>query len=63
MNLNVLRDNRLIYVPFKRISAKANEDTSSMGWSVLTDGSGHTHFHRCTDDSAANNHTAWGQHL
>ena len=44
MNLNVLRDNRLIYVPFKRISAKADENTSSMGWSVLVDGSGHTRF-------------------
>jgi len=44
MNLNALRDNRLIYLPFKRILAKANEDTSSMGWSVLVDGSGHTRF-------------------
>ena len=50
MNLNVLRDNRLIYVPFKRISAKADEDTSSMGWSVLTT-LGTTHF-TVTDDSA-----------
>lgn len=51
MNLNVLRDNRLIYVPFKRISAKADEDTSSMGWSVLTT-LGTTHF-TVTDDSTA----------
>jgi len=50
MNLNVLRDNRLIYVPFKRVSAKADEDTSSMGWSVLTT-LGTTHF-TVTDDDA-----------
>jgi len=43
MNLNVLRDNRLIYVPFKRISAKADENTSGMGWSLLTT-MGTTHF-------------------
>lgn len=43
MNLNVLRDNRLIYLPFKRISAKADENTSGMGWSLLTT-MGTTHF-------------------
>ena len=50
MNLNVLRDNRLIYVPFKRISAKADENTSGMGWSLLTT-MGTTHF-TVTDDTA-----------
>ena len=50
MNLNVLRDNRLIYLPFKRISAKANEDTSGMGWSLLSS-SGNTRF-TIVDDAA-----------
>ena len=35
MNLRTLRDNPLIYLPFKRISAKSDEDTSGMGWVLL----------------------------
>ena len=53
MNLNVLRDNRLIYVPFKRISAKADEDTSGLGWSLLVDGSSGNSRFTIIDDSTA----------
>jgi len=35
MNLRTLRDNPLIYLPFKRISTKSGEDTSGMGWVLL----------------------------
>ncbi len=44
MNLNVLRANRLIYLPFKRTRSPATDDVSGMGWAVLVDGSGHTRF-------------------
>ena len=38
MNLNYDRHNMLIFLPFKRISAKADENTSAMAWEVLSDG-------------------------
>jgi len=37
MNLNYDRQNRLIYLPFKRIPGKADENTSGMGWEVVKD--------------------------
>ena len=43
MNLNVVRDNRLIYLPFKRRSSQNYENTSGMGWSLLSSG-GNTRF-------------------
>ena len=41
MNLNEDRHNRLIYLPFKRVAANRDDDTSSMAWEVISD-SGNT---------------------
>ena len=39
MNLNPERHNRLLFLPFQRISGQAADDTSGMGWEVLKHGS------------------------
>jgi hypothetical protein len=52
MNLNYDRQNRLIYLPFKRIPGNADENTSSMGWEVILN-SGDTDV--TLEDSAGGN--------
>ena len=42
MNLKTNRESRLIYLPFERLLAAESEDTSSIGFTVLTDISGNT---------------------
>ena len=42
MNLVVQRHSPLVYLPFERLSAKSDENTSGMGFQVLTDGSSDT---------------------
>ena len=42
MNLSVQRHSPLIYLPFERLAAAADENTSGLGWAVLVDGSGNT---------------------
>ena len=42
MNLRYYRQSPLIYLPFERISANADEDVSGMGWELLVDGSSNT---------------------
>ena len=42
MNLPVQRDAALVFLPFQRISASSDENTSGMGWGVLTNVSGDT---------------------
>ena len=37
MNLNPERHNRLLFLPFQRISGQAEDNTSGMGWEVLVD--------------------------
>ena len=38
MNLNPERHNRLLFLPFQRIAAEAADNTSGMGWEVLSSG-------------------------